>query len=94
MPSLNDRIDPESGLLDLVLKESRRKAKTRLKAYKQTDADIVVAPMFYHMMSLASKTDEIPKRGSLAYTRWLDILWKEEPILAGAVYSMVAKSAK
>lgn len=87
----NMQSDPEKGLLGLVLKESRRKAKTRLKAYKQTDADIVVAPMFYHMMSLASKVDEIPRRGTTAYSRWIDKLWKEEPILAGAVYSMVAK---
>lgn len=66
------------------------KPDTRMKVYNVEEAN-VVSPMFWHISSLAKKTDEIPQRGTLAYSRWLDDLWKEEPILSGAVYSMVAK---
>lgn len=63
---------------------------TRLEVYHETE-DKLVSPMFYHIVTVASKACEIPKRGSVAYAKWLDDLWKGEPILAGAVYSMVAK---
>lgn len=73
----------------VAFKDARR-TKTKRKVYTQTDLSIV-SPMLYHVMSVARKVDEIPRRGTYAYIVWLDKLWKEEPILAGAVYSMVAK---
>jgi len=63
---------------------------TRLQVYHEEE-NRLVSPMFYHIVTVASKACEIPKRGTVAYAKWLDDLWKEEPILAGAVYSMVAK---
>lgn len=70
--------------------EKRGEHDTRLDVYHQTDAKIMT-PMWYCVTQIASKAQDIPKRGSHAYTLWLDELWKSEPILAGAVYSMVAK---
>jgi hypothetical protein len=75
-----------------ALKEADRRTDhgTRLQIYHQTE-DKFISPMFFHITTVASKACEIPKRGTNAYAQWLDALWKGEPILAGAVYSMVAK---
>ena len=68
---------------------AQRKHGTRLKVHTTTETTYM--PMFSHIMSLARGTDEIPTRNTYEYILWLDELWKKEPILAGAVYSMAAK---
>jgi hypothetical protein len=72
-------------------KDSRaqRKHGTRLKVHTTTDTTYL--PLFSQIMSLARGSDEIPTRNTYEYVLWLDELWKKEPILAGAVYSMAAK---
>jgi hypothetical protein len=74
-----------------VYKQKTRDNITRMRVYHQDEQRALVSPMFYHIMSLANKTNEIPHRNTFEYVQWLDKLWKEEPVLAGAVYSMVAK---
>ena len=70
--------------------DRRSNHDTRLQVYHNAEAP-VVSPMFYHIVTVADKSSEMPKRGTLSYSKWLDALWKDEPILSGAVYSMVAK---
>jgi len=69
--------------------KAAREADTRLDVHTKSE-DAGVLGMFMSIQALG-KSDGIPKRGTVAYSRWLDAIWKEEPILAGAVYSMVAK---
>jgi hypothetical protein len=85
---------PESVAKDLpelpaVLKGRPTNDPSRQDVHTQDDVDIM-APMFHHIISMANR-EGIPKRGSQDYRYWLDKLWKDEPILAGAVYSMEAK---
>lgn len=63
---------------------------TRLDVHKQTDQD-VMSGIWRSMIMSCRKTSDIPARGSYEYVEWIDALWKDEPILAGAVYSMEAK---
>lgn len=63
---------------------------TRQDVHKQTELDML-SGMWHSMMMTCQKADDIPARGTYAYMMWADDLWKNEPILAGAVYSMEAK---
>lgn len=63
---------------------------TRQLVHKQTDQDMMNG-LWRSIITTHQKADDIPPRGSYAYMMWADDLWKEEPILAGAVYSMTAK---
>jgi hypothetical protein len=63
---------------------------TRQDVHKQTEIDLL-SGMWRSMLMTCQKADDIPPRGTYAYMMWADDLWKEEPILSGAVYSMEAK---
>lgn len=63
---------------------------TRQDIHKQTDVDML-AGVWRSLITVSQKADDIPRRGTYQYMVWADDLWKEEPILAGAVYSMAAK---
>lgn len=77
---------------DLTTLKDRRLPESRLDVHDDGTGDSFSAMnSFYYIQRLSSNADEIPARGTLKYRQWLDKIWKEEPILAGAVYSMEAK---
>lgn len=74
-----------------AFKDSRTN-RSDLRVYNQQNRpDVLYSNMWQFITSLVGKDSEIPRRGTYAYQLWLDSIWKEEPILAGAVYSMEAK---
>ena len=82
-------VKDEWGFAGVAALKDRGSHDTRMKVYHTTDTQ--VSAMFMNIQSLATRTSKVPERGTLRYAQWLDDLWKSEPILAGAVYSMVAK---
>ena len=56
-----------------------------------TDHDIAYAGLIQGLRQFASRTSEIPQYGSAGEDDILSKIWRTEPILAGAVYSMSAK---
>lgn len=78
-------------------KAARRK-KRKLSGHRpyvleQTEVDSFggMGGAYYSIMQLSKAVQDMPTRGTYGYVEWLDSIWKQEPILAGAVYSMVAK---
>jgi hypothetical protein len=84
---------PESAAeakAEVVVLKDRGEHGTRQKVHDQTDID-VTAHIFAGITQFVNDAENIPKRGTVQYSQFLDELWVAEPILAGAVYSMEAK---
>jgi len=89
------KVDLE-GMNDIFsrFKAQRRVQRTygfKPKVMNQTEADDMGTMRTFWFMSRFAHGGEIPQRGTMKCQQWLDDIWKKEPILAGAVYSMVAK---
>lgn len=88
-----DYADGDAGIAtaieDAAILKDDSEHGTRLKVHKQKES--VLGTMFNYITSFSKDTHDIPKRGTLKYGAWIDSIWKDEPILAGAVYSMEAK---
>lgn len=93
-------LDPSGDIRDKFIKHKAKARRKRRKlsghtpyVLEQTEVDSFgsMAGAYYSIMQLSKTAQDMPKRGTYGYTEWLDSIWKQEPILAGAVYSMVAK---
>lgn len=74
-----------------VQKARPKKPKSKLDI-RTTNRDLAFVSTWYdYIFNFASRMEEAPRYDDPARDAWLDNLWKEEPILAGAVYSMTAK---
>lgn len=85
------------GLHDVFSQFKAKRRKRKLYGHvpevsSQTAVDdIGTMRTMWFLTQFSSAIDEIPPRGTYNHQVWLDEIWKKEPILAGAVYSMVAK---
>lgn len=71
----------------------QEKIASRLEYRNQEQSRIPMSAMcYYFMRSFAQKAGKAPRRGTHEYDLYIDNIWKEEPILAGTVYGMQAKS--
>lgn len=82
---------------EITLKERPRRRsllKYRDLDYPSAESGSLRGGFFLYDMirSFAAKGENMPKRGTSDYLAYLDRLWKEEPILAGTIYGMVAKA--
>lgn len=70
-------------------RQQRRRSGDKLEI--RNTQDMLTMGMFHYIRNFALNADNIPPYGTLERAVYLDKIWREEPILAGAVYSMVAK---
>lgn len=86
---------PEDIMKQLDDMTVRRKAKTARSKLdvRRTDHDLAYATLYSGIRALSSSADMAPRYGDPLRDEYLYNIWKEEPILAGAVYSMTAKMA-
>lgn len=68
----------------------RRKRKSKLDI-RDTIDDLQFVNYFHLLRAFGAKKDEIPCYGDHSRDFYLSNVWRQEPILAGAVYSMSAK---
>ena len=73
-----------------VSKEVPRKRKSLLDIRK-TDRDLGYAPLYRALREFGGTKKRVPIYGSIDRDYYLSEIWHEEPILAGAIYSMSAK---
>ena len=88
MTLFNSLVDRAIDALTVI--KERRTTDSHLKVYDTTE-ELSFVPFYNGIQQIAKSSDDIPIRGSFEYSMWLDEIWKVEPILSGAVYSMVAK---
>lgn len=75
--------------LDTVEKALGSKAsKLDIRKYEH---DVAYASLLAGLRTFASRSEKIPAYGSSEEDRLLSSIWRTEPILAGAIYSMSAK---
>lgn len=70
-------------------RQKRRRGADKLEI--RDTKNMLTVGMFNLIRDFAAKADKVPAYGTLERAAYLDRIWREEPILAGAVYSMVAK---
>jgi hypothetical protein len=68
-------------------------AMPRSRLDYRTQKNIVASQFWFDLVqSFAKRGKEFPERGTPAYDRKIDEIWKTEPILCGTVYGMMAKA--
>lgn len=82
-----ETLSRESGADAPVLEKS---SSSRLEI-RNNDRDVAFVSAFSILRNVFRQSEKIPEYGNPERDFHLDALWKQEPILAGAVYSMVAK---
>jgi hypothetical protein len=74
-----------------IIEEKQVKSPSQLDV-RSTDRDLSLYYGLYPMLrQFAARTSKIPDYGNPMRDDYLDGIWKSEPILAGAIYSMTAK---
>lgn len=66
----------------------KRRSRQDIRGWK---TDLAYATYFRYMQGFARRKDKIPDYGDIDRDEYLSTVWRSEPILAGAVYSMSAK---
>jgi hypothetical protein len=79
--------------LDLIVQENKELDKSRSKLdVRDWPSNLAYAGVYDFMTRwVKMKKEQLPDYGDPSRDFFLSKLWKEEPIMAGAVYSMVAK---
>jgi len=65
---------------------------TRLDIHHEEENRYGIGQMFSHIMRVAKDSKKAPPYGTYQHRLWLDKLWRNDSILSGAMYSMVAKA--
>lgn len=84
---------PSAAIIDDWIEEkaSSKGHKSKLKV-RRTMNDLAYSGLYFqYLRDYARGKDAVPVYGSLDRDHYLSAIWKSEPILAGAVYSMSAK---
>lgn len=89
----NGTVQPLTDEPVVMKSRMRKRPKSKLDVRTDTqDKDISMAWLGYNFIKgIAKSADEAPDYGDPARDEYLDRLWKKESILAGAMYSMIAK---
>lgn len=82
-------IDVETLAKELNVVE-KQDHSSRLDVH-HSDSDMTFSNAWGILRNITRKADQMPAYGDPERDFWLDKLWKQEPIMAGAVYSMSAK---
>lgn len=77
----------ESGIMD---EKEATDGKSQLDI-RNTKSDLAYASAYYLLRNFSTKKDEIPGYGNQQRDVYISRIWRNEPILAGAIYSMSAK---
>ena len=68
----------------------KQKHKSKLDI-RNTTKDLAFIRLYSYIKNLTTSNDGIPEYGDSSRDEYLNNFWRQEPILAGAVYSMAAK---
>ena len=71
-------------------KSTSKKSKSRLEIRKTT-TNLAYGSIYRYIREFSGHKDAIPDYGTIDRDNYLAKLWRTEPILAGAIYSMCAK---
>ena len=77
--------------LDQEMKQSPQEEDKSKLDIRHTDRDIAYASLYSALRGFVRRGCECPEYGTLDRDIHLSEMWMDEPILAGAIYSMVAK---
>lgn len=79
-----------NAVANMTLPTVEKSSKSKLDV-RSTDTDKLYVPFYSALRTFYNRSEEMPEFGNPDRDVWLDKLWHEEPIMAGAVYSMAAK---
>jgi hypothetical protein len=91
-----DSIEKVSRNIDKLVEAGAMEEKEAVADKSQLDirntkSDLAYASAYYLLRNFSLKKDEIPNYGTQQRDTYISKIWREEPILAGAIYSMSAK---
>ena len=81
----------DTALIEVEEKQRKKKSKSKLDV-RDTKRDLAYYTLYNYLRAWVNvNRDEVPDYGDPARDLYLSKLWRVEPIMAGAVYSMTAK---
>jgi hypothetical protein len=80
-----------SIIIDKAIEEKQAPNKESMLDIRQTTHDLAYASLYQFVSRFNNSGDNIPAYGTQALDYYTADLWRDEPILAGAIYSMTAK---